>query len=1694
MAETYKDYMDSKKKKTGFGEEDVSQGYEGGATPDLTDQPTAFGEDAIAQGYGGGADSPDFTVTGSGTLTPEQIAANLAKIQDARAGEPVDYTPRDKSSFTVTGSGELTPEQIAANLAKIQDGRTDNPDDAGGASTLGEVVTPGGEVIEPVGDGAVGGGDTVDGGVANPPAELSPEEIEQQSQDNITRQWINERFNGDNGAAMDFLQGLSSNIAAGIEPTQAHLDGLPNHIKIALMEQWEQYTIDNREDGDTSRVFTITGEEGGFGIDDATANENARQREMARLQAVNDKWFGPPTGEPLSTEETELFNQWQGRLMEEYAAATRRMETEDGAKNWEEEISRIAGIGDMSTVKGITPEVNRLLSQMRNGLRHEAKVAALEKLGTAKEQVIKDVADGVAHDREITADQIGQMSTGMRAAYDQYRRDEIGVMQEELKWAMSGDQPPFPGQWRKEGNQWYSYSSDGAVWTYGSRVDARTGLMHNRFGGTEWPFRNKIMEKFKAAGLASVASEKQAKANEKLQADKNAAAAVQKAKDYEERLVGLEDKIRSGATMGQEDFVGVRSEDVYKLNDLTYTLEKKRVADEKKASDAAGYADKVADLVARIRKGEKLTEDDVDGVNMDDVTAGYEGGNTGGMGAEDDGYTDSMGAEDDGYTDSNEGRPDGTNMSMSEMIDMLRRNNAGEEGAQGDEERRRQLGLERYNRAEDIPESMQLAEQASIDELKNPDNSDVEKQMKRAFEDNIREIERQAIAQGLTWSGARQDALGRTVEDITTAATARTRADRDRAIQTGMSVGQQVFATKQAQRDFALREAQTTGYYGDQPVMQMLMQANEFDQAKMMQAGYTYKDPQTGEETRVLGIDQRADRDFLREEDIRNGYSQVQTWTDENGERHVVKNPHNGEPLLRKVMGTQELQEWTQRESARLQEKGIDADTANTQAALQWQKDQRAGFYAMVDTPAGPRQQWITGSVGLEREKMDLQKEMQDLGFDQQTSERMAQQAYDDKIREGYTTYQNGKQVTVRGTQAQDEYIRTLMNNFQMTEREATQQYQEEVRTGYWKEKEVGTNPSNGQPIMRRVHVEGTQDFATTEAQRQETLVRDGWNADLARDQAQFETAEKQRVGYYKVERRFSQATGQMEDVEVWQPGTQDHEDKIAADAREHDITIEQARYAHDAAMKDKEWIHTSFLAARADQLVKDGWSDADAKAEAQRTWQAGENELGRKFKDLLADKRLEAEQNRFDAEGHRDLMNASMGALGTIGKNLLPGVIDTLIGKDGSFNPQNWTKSGLLATGMTDSQADQFLSIGSSYLSDLGMPPGGGWEFVPGSADGSQPTLWKSATHFYDPATKMAWPKGDAGAKVPGESIGIGAATPGLLTRFGTTISLGHLSGAAAAVTGVVGAAAIAYGVYKAGSKIYGWYKDKKERRAERRRIEGEEREDTLAESRGVWDEMKNDVPNSVQNKLDEIWDDASGDYRDVGSEYGDQSGMGIIISNLDEMHEDGTFSTHFNQVIHDIAAAEKEHPNIKGNSVRELAVDLKWNKVIKGLYEAHKRGDLNPDRTAVVGNHIRGLLDSGAFDKEPDKWSRANRDKAELAWDAIPGVARTKGDDVSMEDKIRDLARFGSDMNLMGGSECQATVYDVVKEIGDGDLGNVSVQQETLVNQLVAQSTFGAGDLSFEDRYAYLVKMVDSWGDQSQSGQMGYDNERAG
>lgn len=330
----------------------------------------------------------------------------------------------------------------------------------------------------------------------------------------------------------------------------------------------------------------------------------------------------------------------------------------------------------------------------------------------------------------------------------------------------------------------------------------------------------------------------------------------------------------------------------------------------------------------------------------------------------------------------------------------------------------------------------------------------------------------------------------------------------------------------------------------------------------------------------------------------------------------------------------------------------------------------------------------IEGEAGLEVSRQQLQLTLQQNGIDADTARQVAEQSYQDKVRNGYFLVdEQGHRQRVRGTQEEQEYLTRLTAELNGNAQAAQRQFDEEQRVGYDKQM------TNADGTVSVVHVQGTQEFAKAENDRTEELTKAGWRHEDAAARAAWENQEKSRTGYFKGQ--YNPNTGLYETV--WQPGDEAHENELARLAREHDVTLQNARIAAAASESKLGRLHDRWLQNRAQQYQREGYNRADALAGANREWQTGENALERTLRTSLTQMELTASTNRLEAEGRMQFLAASITALSTLGAAGLKLLFDSS-GKvsqfvsgiaDGSITPAN-SQTRAIALGLTPENAQR--------------------------------------------------------------------------------------------------------------------------------------------------------------------------------------------------------------------------------------------------------------------------------------------------------------------------------------------------------------------------------------------------------------------
>ncbi len=291
---------------------------------------------------------------------------------------------------------------------------------------------------------------------------------------------------------------------------------------------------------------------------------------------------------------------------------------------------------------------------------------------------------------------------------------------------------------------------------------------------------------------------------------------------------------------------------------------------------------------------------------------------------------------------------------------------------------------------------------------------------------------------------------------------------------------------------------------------------------------------------------------------------------------------------------------------------------------------------AALDESGNPRVDYITGTVGLEQEKNQLAKDLQANGFKQDEAMAIADRTYQDKVREGYwtTNSSTGARQWVYGTQTQQERLMTLQRDLNLTEQEAQNKWTEDQRVGYDEVQEY-TLP-NGQKASRTVHITGTQ-----------------------------EQVENMTYGYF---RQVKQADGTVRSV--WEPGSQDHElelqqmrDNLVREGWAADAAMQQAQYIQSQSGRDSDYFMQTYQSQREWYYQNvEGMPAQQAKTAAAADATEMKGQFGTGLQETLAQMQIDAADSRFDAQTQQDYMMAALTAIGGISGD----VVSLLLGDDG--------------------------------------------------------------------------------------------------------------------------------------------------------------------------------------------------------------------------------------------------------------------------------------------------------------------------------------------------------------------------------------------------------------------------------------------
>lgn len=463
---------------------------------------------------------------------------------------------------------------------------------------------------------------------------------------------------------------------------------------------------------------------------------------------------------------------------------------------------------------------------------------------------------------------------------------------------------------------------------------------------------------------------------------------------------------------------------------------------------------------------------------------------------------------------------------------------------------------------------------------------------------------------------------------------------------------------------------------------------------------------------RIYGTDELADRQFIRDEDKRNGYHRVSTYVDENGVEQI-RYDKNGDTIIERVYGSDEIE--------RLDRERDD----------QWARDKYTGFWH--DAAGYGHPIWIAGEIGLEEERNKLAKELKQMGFDQETSERVAEQNYKDKIAQGYWGHDGTKPVYVMGTQAYDLHVQQIANDLSIDLEEARMFLRAQERQGFNMVVEVPLGiDEDGETIFgtRLRRVKGTWKREDEVQNRADQLTRDGWDAQTARITAEYEARARDRNGYWQVKQTYNATDDTWETqydnagrpILEWAKGSAESEAWITAEASRLKIDEAFVKDALSRATGDAAIVREGFITARAKALMARGLSKEKAYLQAREESEALDSEqfkeqYGSTLEERLAKMDLDAADKRADAAEKRALINASIQAIATIGAAAFP----LIFGKDGIMNIG---EEGFMVMGTLAWLRSQFPDASDEELEEIQSKIGGileehGYKIRKGNGDG---------------------------------------------------------------------------------------------------------------------------------------------------------------------------------------------------------------------------------------------------------------------------------------------------------------------------------------------------------------------------------------
>ena len=368
----------------------------------------------------------------------------------------------------------------------------------------------------------------------------------------------------------------------------------------------------------------------------------------------------------------------------------------------------------------------------------------------------------------------------------------------------------------------------------------------------------------------------------------------------------------------------------------------------------------------------------------------------------------------------------------------------------------------------------------------------------------------------------------------------------------------------------------------------------------------------------------------------------------------------------------------------------------------------RGSTVAAKDEDGNDLVEWIPGTVSLEQDRMDLSVTLQENGFIQQTAERIAAEAFDAKMKTGGSVWDPGTSswIVVRGVQEEQEFLLTLQNDLNISADEARALRADLSRTGY--DRYVTTEGPDGKTTTQLVHIEGSQEYGDKLDKRADLLTRDGWDKQDARDLANRQEMRIQTWGGWYEEAVYDEEAGTTVTKMVWHPGSQEHEatlrtqaDTLVRDGWGADMALETVRHLNTLSTNEAGYLEEQYLTQRAWKYENiDGLDPTAAHARAAEDWRSlnpegEEGVFGEPLQVVLQQMHLDAVQAQREDDREFEMLTAAIGLIGSMANNaggdLISGLYRLITGQERS---PSGTFTGWDLSTMDFNQSAQLLNL----------------------------------------------------------------------------------------------------------------------------------------------------------------------------------------------------------------------------------------------------------------------------------------------------------------------------------------------------------------------------------------------------------------